>query len=316
MATLHLYNIKNVDKFEDIAVEDNQIVSADVNILIPSMNQVVFNGEQLNTIMDEKATKTDLTNAISDKVTKTELNDIMPSYSIIQYGGNVIPQGWQLCDGARLTYKDKSSTARDRFVEDNDGKDINTPSLYNIQLFNPASTQVFFNSNRSKDIPQDGTVHYEWNQSSLFSYKGWYANDGNYMRINLKDIYEIVGIVLAGRGDSNTDSYYYMPKTFEAYVSNITDPNLLNNYLGSAYSTPNLPVEYCKVNNNQNILKPTLTNNYFRDKIMFDKGIKGNFFTIKLLNSTKYGRFIVRLALLVKPSTKSIIKQPLSTDSF
>jgi len=91
MATLHLYNIKNVDKFEDIAVEDNQIVSADVNILIPSMNQVVFNGEQLNTIMDKK-------------VSKTELNDVMPELSVISYAGSTAPTGWQLCNGTALKY--------------------------------------------------------------------------------------------------------------------------------------------------------------------------------------------------------------------
>jgi hypothetical protein len=240
----------------------------------------------------------------------------MPAYSIIQYGGVVIPQGWQLCDGTRLTYKDKSSTARDRFVEDNDGKDINTPSLYNIQLFMPASTQVFFNSNLHPggNYPQDGTWGLYWNQSSLYAYWAWHAYNGNYMRINLNDIYEIVGIVMASSGDRPDTNF--MPKTFDAYVSNINDPNLLNTYLGSDYSMPNISVEYCKVNNNQNISKPTLNNNNVRDTIMFDKGIKGNFFTIRILNTNYHTSFMARLALLVKPSTKSIIKQPLSTDSF
>jgi len=98
MATLHLYNIKNVDKFEDIAVEDNQIVSADVNIFIPSMYQVVFNGEQLNTIMDEKVSKIELIEL------QNKINDAMPELSIISYAGSTAPTGWQLCNGTALKY--------------------------------------------------------------------------------------------------------------------------------------------------------------------------------------------------------------------
>jgi len=117
MATLHLYNIKNVDKFEDIAVEDNQIVSADVNILIPSMNQVVFNGEQLNTIMDEK-------------VSKTELNDAMPELSVISYAGSNAPTGWQLCDGQPLLKRGMSSSNPYRFIISRDGNStVKTPDL-------------------------------------------------------------------------------------------------------------------------------------------------------------------------------------------
>jgi hypothetical protein len=319
MASIHLYKLKSTENFEDIPIYKNQLIGNSVQILIPAMSQVKFGGSGLDTILgtmiNEKATKTELTNAISDKVTISELNnkvnDVMPAYSIIQYGRDVIPQGWQLCDGTPLTYKDKSSTARDRFVKDNDGKDINTPSLYNIQLFMPASTQVFFSWSHDFGTGQDSTFDHAWNKSSLYSHYAFHASPNNaYMRINLTSVYEIVGIVIGGGGFRGNPHYV---RTFESYVSNVHDPNLLKTYLGSAYSTPNMPIEYCKVTNSQIISKPTW--NRTEDIIMFDKGIKGNYFTIKPLTD-EHGRFMLRIALLVKPSTKSIIKQPLSTDSI
>ena len=321
MAIIHLYNIKSIENFETITISDNQNIDSSVQILIPAMSQVKFGGSGLDTILgtmiNEKATKTELTNAISDKVTISELNnkvnDVMPAYSIIQYGRDVIPKGWQLCDGTPLIYKDKSSSDLAKFVKDKDYNTINTPSLYNIQLFMPASTQVFFSWTHMFGNGQDSSFDHAWNQSSLYSHYGFYAgaNDA-YMRINLTSVYEIVGIVLGGGGFNLN---HQCVKTFESYVSNVHDTQLLKTYLGSAYSTPNLPVEYCKVTNSQIISKPTVDRTV--DIIMFDKGIKGNYFTIKPLTARipeEY--FMLRIALLVKPSTKSIIKQPLSTDSF
>jgi hypothetical protein len=329
---IHLYKINNKnnnndkENFADL-MEDQNLQGFSVSI--NSMSQVLFgntpqNKRSLLSFMDEKvskaelndsisdkATKTELNDLISDKATKTELNDIMPSNSIIQYGGEEIPQGWQLCDGAPLIYKDKSSSDPNRFKRDNNGDKINTPSLYNIQLFMPASTQVFFSWTHNFGYGQDSSFDHAWNQSSLYSHHAFHASPNNaYMRINLTSVYEIVGIVIGG-GGFRKDPHYV--RTFESYVSNVHDPNLLKTYLGSAYSTPNLSVEYCKVNNNQTISKPTW--NRTEDIIMFDKGIKGNYFTIKPLTD-EHGRFMLRIALLVKPLTKSIIKQPLSTDSF
>ena len=333
---IHLYKINNKnnnndkENFADL-MEDQNLQGFSVSI--NSMSQVLFgntpqNKRSLLSFMDDKASKTDLNESISDKATKTELNDlisdkatktelndIMPSNSIIQYGGEEIPQGWQLCDGAPLIYKDKSSSDPNRFKRDNNGDKINTPSLYVTQLFMPASTQVWFKHNVSlgdgpKKNGSDGTWGTNWNQSSLYGERAFYSKLGSYMRINLSSDHEILGILLGGYAHDDNHNV----RTFESYVSSIHDHNLLNNYLGSAYSTPNVSVEFCKVNNNKTINKPI--DNLSVNKIMFDKGIKGNFFTIKPLSCKNSPNFRLRIALLVKPLTKSIIKQPLSTDSL
>jgi len=116
MASIHLYNIKSSENFGDIPIIDNQIVGSSVSISIPTMEQVTFGGIQLKTIIDEKATK-------------TEVNDAMPELSIIAYAGSTIPKDWQLCNGASLEFKDDNPNNTYRFVLDNTGNSIKTPDL-------------------------------------------------------------------------------------------------------------------------------------------------------------------------------------------
>jgi len=239
-------------------------------------------------------------------------NNIMPDLSVISYAGSVVPAGWQLCDGQPLVYKDKTATDPARFKRDNDGEKINTPSLYITQLYNPGDTEVWFNHAHqwNPEQGQDSSHHHIWNESSLYSHHAWHARKGDYMRINLTSVHDIVGVVIAGNHDPNLE--FHTPIKFESYITTVTNPNLLKSYTGSAYSTPNIPVKFCKVNNNTHINKPT--HNRYPETILFDKSIKGNFFTIKILETiTDDPLFMLRIALIVRPETKSIIKQPSSS---
>lgn len=92
MASIHLYKLKSSETFTDITISDNQNIDSNVQILIPTMNQVKFGSNGLDTILN-------------DKVSKTDLNDAMPELSIIAYSGSTAPNGWQLCDGMPLKYK-------------------------------------------------------------------------------------------------------------------------------------------------------------------------------------------------------------------
>jgi microcystin-dependent protein len=113
MASIHLYKLKSTENFEDIPIYKNQVIGNSVQILIPTMNQVKFGGNGLDTILN-------------DKVSKNDLNDAMPELSIISYFSSTAPNGWQLCDGANLEYKDSNPY---KFFLDNTGNPIKTPDL-------------------------------------------------------------------------------------------------------------------------------------------------------------------------------------------
>jgi len=95
IAIIHLYKIKSYEHFQDVAIEGNQIISESSEIIIPSMEQLSFNGFSLKSIMDDKASK-------------IELNNAMPELSVIAYAGALAPTGWQLCNGSALKYTNNS----------------------------------------------------------------------------------------------------------------------------------------------------------------------------------------------------------------
>ena len=132
---IHLYKINNKhnninndkENFADL-MEDQNLQGFSVSI--NSMEQVMFgntpnNKLSLKTIMNEKASKTELSslnNKVEEKASKTELNnkvdelnnkvdelnnkvdDAMPELSVISYAGSNPPTGWQLCDGKILQF--------------------------------------------------------------------------------------------------------------------------------------------------------------------------------------------------------------------
>ena len=304
-------NVSDLDSKADVSALNSK---ADVSDLNDKADKIALNSKANSSVVNSL---TDTVTGLTTNVTNLMNNPSVPEYTIIQYGGNVIPQGWQLCDGSPFLYKDKSSTDNNRFVEDTNGDKINTPSLYNTQLFNPASTQVFFNftHGHAPEGGQDSSLNHAWNQSSIYAWHSWHARFGDYMRINLSSVHEIVGIILGGNGAQGDRRFTVY--TFESYVSTIHDPNLLNNYLGSGYTTANTTanktIEYCQKNNSTNISKPIFDDSL--NTIIFDKGVKGNFLTFKPLTGKNNVNFMMRIALLIRPLTKSIIKQPLSTNS-
>ena len=108
IAIIHLYKINNNETFKILSEEQNV---GSHNVFINSMEQIIFStiNKNLKTLFDEKANK-----------------DSMPDLSVIAYSGVTAPNGWQLCDGATLEYKDSNPY---RFVLDNTGNPIKTPDL-------------------------------------------------------------------------------------------------------------------------------------------------------------------------------------------
>ena len=137
---IHLYKINNKhnnnnndnndndkENFADL-MEDQNLQGFTVSI--NSMSQVLFGNTpssklSLKTLMDDKVSKTEL----NDKVSRNELNDAMPELSVISYAGSTVPNGWQLCDGEPLKYKDDNPNSLSRFVLDNTRNTIKTPDL-------------------------------------------------------------------------------------------------------------------------------------------------------------------------------------------
>ena len=127
---IHLFKINNNNNKENfIDLNESQNLQG-YDVFINSMSQVKFinennNRETLQTIIDNKDNIIDVNNkindAISDKVTKTELNDAMPELSIISYAGSNPPTGWQPCDGKLLEY----SNSNNRPVRIDDTRTIN-----------------------------------------------------------------------------------------------------------------------------------------------------------------------------------------------
>jgi microcystin-dependent protein len=108
IAIIHLYKINNNETFKILSEEQNV---GSHNVFINSMEQIIFStiNKNLKTLFDEKANK-----------------DSMPDLSVIAYSGVTAPNGWQLCDGANLEYKDGTTN---RIVLDNTGNSIKTPDL-------------------------------------------------------------------------------------------------------------------------------------------------------------------------------------------
>lgn len=111
IAIIHLYKINNNETFKILSEEQNV---GSHNVFINSMEQIIFStiNKNLKTLFDEKANK-----------------DSMPDLSVIAYSGVTAPNGWQLCDGATLEYKDGNPNSSSRFVLDNTGNPIKTPDL-------------------------------------------------------------------------------------------------------------------------------------------------------------------------------------------
>jgi microcystin-dependent protein len=108
IAIIHLYKINNNETFKILSEEQNV---GSHNVFINSMEQIIFStiNKNLKTLFDEKANK-----------------DSMPDLSVIAYSGETAPNGWQLCDGANLEYKDSNPY---KFFLDNTGNPIKTPDL-------------------------------------------------------------------------------------------------------------------------------------------------------------------------------------------
>lgn len=108
IAIIHLYKINNNETFKILSEEQNV---GSHNVFINSMEQIIFStiNKNLKTLFDEKANK-----------------DSMPDLSVIAYSGVTAPNGWQLCDGATLEYKNSNPY---KFVVDNTGNTIKTPDL-------------------------------------------------------------------------------------------------------------------------------------------------------------------------------------------
>jgi len=118
---IHLYKINNKhnkndkENFADL-MEDQNLQG--FSVFINSMSQVFFgntssNKLSLETIMNQKASKTELTsldNKLTVSINKitSDLNDAMPPLSVISYAGALAPTGWQLCNGSALKYTNNS----------------------------------------------------------------------------------------------------------------------------------------------------------------------------------------------------------------
>ena len=125
-ALIHLYKINSNTNEPFATISENSNVLNNVFIDIPTVNQLRFGNTGLNTLLDNKANVSDLASKanvsdleskanVSDLAAKANISDLavvtatannaMPELSIIAFaGGNVLPLGWQLCNGDTLLY--------------------------------------------------------------------------------------------------------------------------------------------------------------------------------------------------------------------
>lgn len=308
---IHLYKINNnnnnKENFMDI-MESQNLQGFDV--FINSMSQVKFgnnsNKISLDTMMNEKVSKTELNNSISNLTTtvgglSTNITNLMntpsiPDYTIIEYTGKTMPTGWQLCDGSSFKYANSNEVVK-QSIGDSDIA-VKTPNLNMIEIIN----NYKFWANNSYD---------EYRDSSFFSEYGWHSPSSgtDYMRLQLDKLFIIYGIVVAGRSDYTGD----FTKTLEAYVSSVSFKSIDEiSFITSPYAivpnTTNIISTLCKVSNSSIIsANPSWTAT--PKQIMFDTPIIGNVLTIKPLTS---GRTYtgLRVAVVVGPINTFIIKQP------
>ena len=106
-----VYVCMNRDGFGNEGFANYPVAVGDVVQLQGGLNNVQVGN-------DNTPLSTTLNNLI-----KQELNNSIPSLTVVSYYGNIAPTGWQLCDGKNL--KDTNG----RVVYDNDGNLINTPNL-------------------------------------------------------------------------------------------------------------------------------------------------------------------------------------------
>ena len=102
----------------DLAAKANASALAITNTDVSTLNTTVSG---LSTTV--ATANTNATNAM------TAANNAMPDLSVIAYAGTSVPDGWQLCDGAKLEYKGSISTSIYRFAVNSSGDTINTPDL-------------------------------------------------------------------------------------------------------------------------------------------------------------------------------------------
>ena len=334
---IHLYKINNKnnnndkENFADL-MEDQNLQGFSVSI--NSMSQVLFgntpqNKRSLLSFMDEKvsktelndsisdkATKTELNDLISDKATKTELNDIMPSNSIIQYGGEEIPQGWQLCDGAPLLYNDGTPVPSDPTLVFPTPK--YTPNLSQEYILDPTLANRFHNGSYAKNaISSTGYVH----QSSMLAnnyVSRWtsYQHLNHFMRMRLDNTYIVTGVVV---------SWYVYEPHFSMKELEVTGYNYKNNvdiYNDSFLRYNN--IEHVPNNTDKTLFigsNNSTTLNAFSSTneaislqlkyIKFKNPTPCNYITVKPIKSANNNsRVDSRLGLIVKPINQYIIKQP------
>ena len=157
LSMIHLCKINNINNNKKelfLDIKEDQNISTDIKIKIPSLSQVEFGGstgKNLNDIINSKADKpyvidelnkldtstkaeikTNLDSLTTLSNTKADINDGMPELSIIAYAGSNLPTGWQLCDGKVFKYNDDTTNVSPTDLR---AKDMNSLSNSESKMF-------------------------------------------------------------------------------------------------------------------------------------------------------------------------------------